>query len=68
MLKVSESSSLPAIPSVVSSFPNLNAYPCIPFFSVNLSNPKVKEFASTTFVDEMLVSPTLPIETLPSLQ
>ena len=68
MLKVSESSSLPAIPSVVSSFPNLNAYPCIHFFSVNLSNPKDKEFASTTFVDEMLVSPTLPIETLPSLQ
>ena len=46
MLKVSESSSLSPKWSVVSSFPNLNAYPCIPFFSVNLSNPKVREFAS----------------------
>ena len=68
MLKVSESSSLSPKLSVVSSFPNLNAYPCIPCSSVSLSNPKVREFASILLDWEILVSPILPIETLPSLQ
>ena len=59
---------LPAVPTSTLFLPILNAKPFIPLLSVNLSAPKVKASVSTILVDEILVSPILPIEILPSLQ
>ena len=68
MLKVSVSKLLPALPTSTLFLPSLNAKPLMPFSSVNLSAPIVIAFVPIFLVDEILVSPILPIAILPSLQ
>ena len=59
---------LPKFPTSMSFLPNLKAAPNIPLLSVYLSEPNVIASVSIIFDEEILVSPILPNETLPSLQ
>ena len=65
---MSASKLLPKLPTSVSFLPNRKANPDKLFSSINLSNPKVNASVLISFDDEMLLSPVLPRDMLPSLQ